>query len=310
MKRKAAMSETFTLPSFAKINWTLRVLGKRPDGFHELCTVFQTVTLSDSISFSPSETVSLTIDVPSVPTDDSNLIIKAAKLLAAEAGIEAGAAIGLEKRIPSPGGLGGGSSNAAVALLGLSRLWDIRPAPEDLLKMATALGSDVPFFLMGGTALGTGRGEKLEALDEIEEPLMAVVTPRFGISTAEAFSGLNAENLTTSALESNLVICRRDAENLGIRQEDLVNDFETSVLVKEPEIAEIKRVLKENGARVAQMSGSGASVFAVFDKEETRQTTLEALNEFNWRMFAVATLSRSSYREALNPCHSLLPISF
>lgn len=303
-------SEQFTLPSFAKINWTLRVLGKRADGYHELCTVFQTIDLHDSIRFEKAVDLSLTCSSPDVPTGESNLVLRAARLLRERSGAGDGARLHLEKTIPSPGGLGGASSNAAVALIGLSHLWDIRPAPEDLMSMALELGSDVPFFLVGGTALGTGRGEVLEVLDDVEEPFMTVVTPGFGISTKEAFTGLNAENLTTPDLESTLVVCRRDARNFRVNQGDLTNDFEASIFQRAPEIQAIRAALIEKGARLAQMSGSGSSVFAVFDKEETRQATLEAIAEQNWRMFAVATLSRTRFREALNPCHSLLPISF
>lgn len=299
-----------TLPSFAKINWRLRVIGKRPDGYHELCTVFQTVSLHDVIRFEKSDETVLKCSDPAMPTDGRNLIMKAAAALRAEGGAALGASMVLEKNIPASGGLGGGSSNAAIALIGLSKLWNLSPAAGDLARIARGIGADVPFFLTGGTALGTGRGDAIEPLDEISEPLMMIVTPRLGMDTASAFSALNAQNLTTSTSESNLVVCRREARNLRTEQGDLVNDLEEAVVKSHPEIAEIKGFLKDCGARVAQMSGSGSSVFAVFDKEETRQATLEASRKLHWRMFAVATLSRSQYREALNPCHGLLPISF
>lgn len=299
-----------TLPSFAKINWNLKIVGRRADGFHELCTVFQTISLHDTISFSEAEHLSLECTNPSVPTDDRNLVIRAAKLLSERFGVRRGCRIRLEKTIPAPGGLGGGSSNAAVALLGLSEVWGLSPRPEDLLELAAELGSDVPFFLLGGTALGLGRGEVLEPMPEVIEPYMLVATPPVEVSTREAFEAIGAKNLTESELQSTLVICRRDAQNLKISQSGLCNDFESSVFGKFPEVEELKWGFQESGVRAAQMSGSGASVFAVFDKEETRQATLEAFRNRNWRMFAAATLSRSEYREALGSCQRLLPISF
>src|SRR5262245_24486181 len=147
------MSSAFSLPSFAKINWFLRVLGKRPDGYHELCTLFQTISLCDVIHFAESDALRLTCGDPGIPTDDQNLIIKAVHALSALTGKTRGAEIHLEKRIPSPGGLGGGSSNAAVALIGLARLWEIHLKTPELLRIAAQLGSDVPFFLYGGTAI-------------------------------------------------------------------------------------------------------------------------------------------------------------
>ena len=226
-------------------------------------------------------------------------------------GSKRGARIHLEKRIPAPGGLGGGSSNAAIALLGLARLWEIEIGADDLLAIAGRLGSDVAFFLYGGTALGTGRGEIVEPMPEHEHESILIVTPFIDVSTADAFKGLNAPNLTNTDSKRILQFCRRDAQSLEIRQSTLVNDFEKTVFGFQPEIRRIRDLLLENGASAAHLSGSGASVFAVFDKEETRQATIDALEkEKNWRKFAVATISRSQYRDALKPCISLLPISF
>src|SRR3954468_2041797 len=154
----SVQATSFTLPSFAKLNWNLRVLGKRPDGYHELSTVFQTISLSDTISFSraDSEEVVLECDDPALSTGSDNLIIRAANALKSLSGCRAGARIRLAKRIPFGGGLGGGSSNAAIALMGLARLWDLRPDSGELIRVAAQLGADVPFFLVGGTARGSG----------------------------------------------------------------------------------------------------------------------------------------------------------
>ncbi|MEK7856842.1 MAG: 4-(cytidine 5'-diphospho)-2-C-methyl-D-erythritol kinase, partial [Acidobacteriota bacterium] len=189
---------SFTLPSFAKINLCLRVLGKRADGFHELFTVFQTVSLHDDISFTESDHISLTCANKYIPTDEKNLIIKAAQLLSSRSGGK-GAAMHLRKRIPAPGGLGGGSSNAAVTLIGLKRLWNLDISVGDMHSMAAELGSDVPFFLYGGTAIGTGRGTEIQPIRDVQEPHMVIVTPNKRVSTAKAFARINAENLTNEA---------------------------------------------------------------------------------------------------------------
>ena len=290
--------EPFTLPSFAKINLCLRVLGKREDGFHELFTVFQTVSLHDEIFFSEGDDVELICTDPRIPVDKGNLIVKAADLLRKRSGVDRGASMRLVKRIPAPGGLGGGSSNGAVALIGLSRLWELNVAFEDLLTLAEELGSDVPFFLYGGTAIGTGRGTEIEPASDVEGKYLLIVTPDLPISTGMAFESLGARNLTTVEAERILIVCRFEARSLDLRRSELINDMESAVFAAYPEVERVKQTLLDLGAANALMCGSGASVFAVFDKEETRQTALKALdNEVNWRKFAVTAVSRAEYRE-------------
>ncbi len=291
----------FTLPSFAKINLLLSILGKRDDGFHELFTVFQTVSLHDSLTFEMSNGLTLTSNLKYLPTDERNLVIRAAKLLRQRFDINKGATVHLEKRIPSPGGLGGGSSNAAVALIGLKRLWQIDCDENDLNAIAAGLGSDVPFFLCGGTAMGIGRGELIEPLSDLAEQFVLIITPRVRVSTREAFKRIEAATLTNEALEHILRVCRLEAKSLDLHHSALKNDFEKSVFSAFPEIERVKMTLLELGAVNAAMSGSGASIFAIFDKEETWQAAQEALDrEINWRKFAVSTVSRSAYREALH----------
>jgi len=295
------MQRSFSLPSFAKINWHLRVLGKRDDGFHELFTVFQTVSLHDTVSFEDYGKVTLTCDDEAVPTDERNLILKAANAIRERFEAEKGAAMHLEKRIPSPGGLGGGSSNAAVALIGLCRLWNIDPSERELIDIASGLGSDVPFFLTGGTAIGTGRGEIIESVADVVEQFNLIVTPNVAVSTRDAFERMNAATLTNQELNRILPVCRSEAKSRDLRHTVLKNDFEGSVFDAHPEIQRVKKTLLELGAVNAAMSGSGASVFAIFDKQETRQTAIKALDhESTWRKFAVATISRDQYREALS----------
>lgn len=303
--------KTFTLPSFAKINWLLRILGKRDDGFHELFTIFQTISLFDEITFEEGDEIHLTCNDENIPTGESNLILKAATIFKEEFNVKAGAKIHLEKRIPAPGGLGGGSSNAAVALLGLATLWDLEISFEKLVEIGARLGSDVPFFFYGGTAYGTGRGTEIVSLPDINEKFMLIVTPDVDVSTREAFARADAPRLTKTASKSILKICQNEAEGFFAGQKTLSNDFEKSVFTAFPEIRRVKERLLDLGARAALLSGSGASVFAIFDNEETRQAAQKAFDEeVNWRKFAVATISSEEYRAALKKCERLFPISF
>jgi 4-diphosphocytidyl-2-C-methyl-D-erythritol kinase len=288
---------SFTLPSFAKINLYLEVLGKRDDGFHEISTAFQTVSLYDELTFELTKTgIELQCDDQKLPVDEINLVVRAANELRRLAAVDAGARITLNKRIPIGGGLGGGSSNAAVTLIGLSRLWRLNVSLDQLESIAEKLGSDVPFFLHGGTAIGSRRGEIIQPVDDFPEKYLIIVTPDAHVSTAQAYEGLHAPNLTN--VGSNRILnVSRAAEILS---RELKNDFEKTVFAAFPEIGYAKTRLLELRARQALMSGSGASVFGIFDNEETRQTALKALGqETDWRSFAVAAVSRNEYREKL-----------
>jgi 4-diphosphocytidyl-2C-methyl-D-erythritol 2-phosphate synthase len=196
--------------------------------------------------------------------------------------------------------MGGGSSNAAVTLMALNQLWSVGATAEVLHEMARLLGSDVPFFLHGGRALGTGRGTEIEPLEEVQVPHILVVTPDLSVSTAKAFAALGSRDLTSGESERILLNCRFQARRSSFAEFDLENDFEKTVFSDYPEIGAVKKELLDNGAVTAAMSGSGASVFGIFDNIETRQTALKALGDRpNWRSFAVATISRTEYREAL-----------
>jgi 4-diphosphocytidyl-2-C-methyl-D-erythritol kinase len=292
--------KSFRLPSFAKINLYLRVLGRRADGFHEICTIFQTVSLCDYLTFSESDRILLTCDNGKIPTDDENLIVKAAKLLREIYAVKNGAAIHLEKHIPAPGGLGGGSSNAAVTLFGLMKLWEIEVDVKDLYGMGKKLGSDVPFFFSGGTALGTGRGTEIFPLADIREKYLLIVTPNVDVSTKNAFARLYAPDLTNNGSKSILQICRDDVNSLYSRQSKLENDFERVIFEIEPEIRRVKEKLFLCGAKSALLSGSGASVFGIFETDEQRQNTLKILSdEKSWRIFPAETVSRLAYQNFL-----------
>lgn len=289
------------LPAFAKINWNLRVLGRRADGLHEICTTFQTVSLHDDLSFDLADKISLTCDRADVPVDKNNLIVRAANSLRERFLVSDGARIHLVKRIPSPGGLGGGSSDAAIALLALTKLWKLEIDASELVRIAASLGADVPFFLSGGTALGTGLGTDIEMLADAPKTRLLIVTPPEKVLTAEAYKSLRAPDLTDKSLSGILTICRFETADRKFLETELHNDFENQVFRDKPEIARVKQSLLASGAANALMSGSGASVFGIFENEIVRARASEFLreNEIDWQVFECETVSRPEYRESL-----------
>lgn len=292
---------TLKLPSFAKINWFLRVLGKRPDGYHEVVTVLQTISLCDEITFAGGgDLLTLACDDPSIPTGMDNLILQAAAALRDCYEAAYGAEITLHKRIPMKAGLGGGSSNAAVTLLALNAVWG-RKLTAAALPDPGFLGADVPFFLKGGTCLATGTGTTLTELPDGPKRYLIVVTPNASVSTATAYASLNARSLTTSESASILSSSLAELDSAGSGQWPLCNDFESVIFEIEPEIERVKIALLEAGARGALLAGSGSSVFGVFDDEKSRDRALDNLkSEAGWKVFPCHTLSRAEYFRAMN----------
>ncbi|HEX7176818.1 MAG TPA: 4-(cytidine 5'-diphospho)-2-C-methyl-D-erythritol kinase [Pyrinomonadaceae bacterium] len=301
--------DRFTLPAFAKINLQLRVLGRRDDGYHEIETVFQTITLRDRLTFEPLDDgrIELSCDTAEVPADESNLVHRAALALRQRYGVQAGARVTLEKNIPAQAGLGGGSADAAVALLGLTRLWKLAPGLTELAELGARLGADVAFFLTGGTALGTGTGATITALEDAPARHLVVVTPGVKVSTAEAYKALNAPALTKAESAANLSVSRAESGISGSICEALRNDFEAVVFRLHPETGRAREALLAAGARDALLSGSGSSVFGFFDSKGDAERARGALGpETGWRVFACATLSRAEYLRALGRCAGLL----
>ena len=293
-----------TVPSFAKINWFLDVLGKRPDGYHEVVTVLQTISLHDEITFklnAEGESYTLTCDDPTIPTGNSNLILRAVNYLQECFQDWVGVEIHLKKRIPAQGGLGGGSSNAAVTLLALNTLWKGAYVDIEELMDPAMFGADVPFFLIGGRCAGTGTGATLTPLPDGPKKYLIVLTPNAKVSTAEAYTSLNAASLTTSESASILSSSLAELNSADSRQWPLRNEFERVIFEIEPEIGRAKNALLEAGARGALLAGSGSSVFGVFDSEAVRNIALENLRcEAGWKVFSCETISRDEYFRAMN----------
>ena len=296
---------SLTLPSFAKVNWSLRILGKRRDGYHEVRTILQTVSLADELHFelAEDEGIQLVCDHPDIPTDSQNLIVRAAILLKDRYRVSKGARIRLVKRIPTMAGLGGGSSNAAVSLIALAHIWDLRPEPSQLLTIASELGADVPFFLYGGRAFGTGTGATISSLagDDSRAPQhLILITPNATVSTVEAYEAIRAPALTTSESDSILSVSHIGANSPDSvpcsANDDLQNDFEAVIFDIEPEIRRARDTLLQAGATGALLAGSGSSVFGVFANREAQQHGVEKIQlESGWRVFPCVTLSRGEY---------------
>ncbi len=286
------MTERLTLASYAKLNYTLDVLSPRPDGYHNLASVMETISLTDTLRLQTVDApgIALSCEAPGVPVDQSNLAYRAAAALLQATGADRGVRITLEKRIPSRAGLGGGSSNAAYTLLGLNHLLDLRLPPERLAAIAAGLGSDVPFFLVGGTASVRGRGEVLTPLPDGPPLWFVVVKPDVNVSTAEAYRALDAlpdrvSNRGTRRMEE--VLAEEDPERVTAR---MSNDFEQAVCTQHPAIALALDDLLMARARNARLCGSGAAVFGVaFGRSEAEE---------------IARLMRLKYQE-VHVCRAL-----
>ncbi len=289
-----------TVPSFAKLNLDLRVLSKRADGYHELRTIFQTVSLKDSLRIDFDFAKQTRIDLDSSIDIADNLVLRATELVIDQLKIKARIRFQLKKQIPMGAGLGGGSSNAAAVLIALPALAGRRVTHETLSAWAETLGSDVPFFLHGGTALGMGRGSELYPLPDLAQSHVLVVSTGIHVSTAEAYGGLGraVTNALTSAQESPIL---REFQaitwvlnNTRLEQLPLKNDFEPAVFRAHPELAAVTRKLRRLGGKPAMMTGSGSAIFGVFESDaEVRR----AAGEFRAaNCYRVHFLSRRQYR--------------
>jgi 4-diphosphocytidyl-2-C-methyl-D-erythritol kinase len=293
---------TLTLPAFAKINLGLRVLGKRSDGYHELDTVFQSISLHDTIKLTVTNgpEIVLSCDDRSLPTESDNLAYRAAEAFQARLAPDRGVHIRLEKRIPAQAGLGGGSSDGAVTLLGLAHLWRVDAKGDELLEIARGLGADVPYFFFGGAARGTGIGDNIAPLNDVPDKFLLVVKPNASISTAEAYRSLKAPSLTTVEAKTILSSSEWSGVSYSFDSETLQSDFEPVAFELEPEISRAKVALMNAGAEAALLAGSGSAVFGIFDSEDAQKRAIQVMElESGWRVFPCSTVGRSHYRSAM-----------
>ncbi len=268
-----------TVRAFAKINLTLEVLNKRSDGFHNLRTVFQTISLHDTITIAAENSGNTEICVESnVEIPGENLAVRAARGVLDALGVTASIAIRLQKKIPMGGGLGGGSTDAAAVLRTLPELFGGRLQREKQLELASSLGSDVPFFLIGGTAIGVGRGTELYPISDAECRFGLLLAPSVHVSTGQAYAGLKrTEAMPESGLGSSpeLAFLLAASEDWSPA---CINDFESTVFLLHPELGALREKLSNLGAHVARMSGSGASIFGLFSSDAVRRSAIAELS--------------------------------
>lgn len=297
----AAKRLTLSVRAHAKVNLDLRVLGTRPDGYHELRTVFQAIELHDSLVCTDrAGPFTLRCRTPGVPLDDTNLVWRAAAALwkaLGRPGEPRDTTIAIQKAIPVESGLGGGSADAAAALHALARLWG--GAPITLLReVASGIGADVPFFLAGGTALGLGRGEEIYPLVDLPPHWVVIVRPPFGVSTAEAYAWYDEDRVAGLREPRELQVL---PVPWPTRAAQMINDLEPPVLRRHPEIGPLRTALKEAGAVAAAMSGSGSAVFGLFRGRAGASRALRPLSKGGSRALLTRTLTRAEHERRARP---------
>jgi 4-diphosphocytidyl-2-C-methyl-D-erythritol kinase len=288
--------KSLTLNSYAKLNLLLKVLGKRPDGYHELKTIFERISLHDTITLKkiPSGRIKICCSHPHVPLGSKNLVYKIAQKLQKDFGIKEGVEIIIEKRIPVAAGLAGGSSNAATVLQGLNQLWNLGLSQRKLIEYADAVGSDVTFFLYNTPyALGEGRGEKIKALPIKTRLWHVLVTPRLKVYTKDVFgrlSRLEGANLklTKKKDDVNIWLPFLRKNNLYSIGSHLSNDLEPAILSLQPHLQRLKEKLIDAGAVGVCFSGSGPSIFAL---AESQKHALNLRAKFDKRFAQVFVVS-------------------
>jgi 4-diphosphocytidyl-2-C-methyl-D-erythritol kinase len=300
MTRKSFQKKSVRLPAFAKVNLCLHIVGKRPDGYHELRTIFQAIGLHDELEISvrpqsAGREIILETNDAALPTGPENLVWRAIDAMRRELGITASIHARLEKRIPVARGLGGGSSDAAVALIALLRLTKKRVPLERLIEMAAGLGADVPFFLFGGRALGVNRGDEIYPLPDTPKRWVVVVSPRgIGVSTKDAYEWASAELTNRAAPPKIFGFCALCWSRQG---RGISNDFEAPVFSRHARLGEIRDALLERGAAEAALAGSGSAVFGVFRNPAQARRAARKFPEDS--AFVAETLSRESYARAV-----------
>jgi 4-diphosphocytidyl-2-C-methyl-D-erythritol kinase len=295
VSKRPGIARGLVVQTSAKVNLTLEVLRKREDGYHELATILQSVDLWDRLAVEPADSLSLVTSDPALPTDEGNLVMRAARLLREAAEVSGGARLRLEKRIPVAAGLGGGSSDAAAALWALNRMWGIRWPVLRLQELAERLGMDVPFFLGKGRALATGRGERLAPLPATGGLGLVLVNPNFPLSTREVY-GRVPPGWTAQATGTGRMIAALGSRSPRQIAAALTNNLQAVVEPAVPAIAKMKAALLAAGALGAVMSGSGPTVFGIARSFDHARAIRRRVTRAGWSVWAVRTQSGACIR--------------
>ena len=278
------------LRAFAKINLGLDILRKREDGYHEVRMIMQTIQMYDVLEMKKVKKpgISLSVNYPYIPSDERNLVYKAAKLLMDEFQVKEGVDIRLEKFIPVAAGMAGGSSDAAAAMVGINHLFKLGLSEKDLMDRAVNIGADVPYCIMRGTALAEGIGEKLTRIAQVPDCYVLIGKPGIGVSTKTAYESLQLDKIQSHPDIDGMI---RDIENGNLLEmtDKMGNVFESGIIGKYPVIGEINDLMEANGALKAMMSGSGPTVFGIFDDREKMEAAAAVLRQSNLAKTVFAT---------------------
>lgn len=267
------------LKAYAKVNLGLDVLRRREDGYHELRMIMQTVDLYDTLTLEKTEKgIEMTCNIQGLPCDERNLVYRAAALMQETYQIPGGIQIHLEKRIPMAAGMAGGSTDAAAVFNGMNILYELGRSKEELCKLGVKIGADVPYCIVGGTALSEGIGEVLTVLPNVPDCVVLIAKPDFDVSTKYVFENLHANSLTYHPDIDAMVSAIEKKDMTGMIKE-MDNVLETVTEKKYTEITTIKNIMKEKGAMRAMMSGSGPTVFGLYEKQEDAEAAAEQIKE-------------------------------
>lgn len=297
------------IPSFAKINWILKILGKRRDGFHQISTLYQTIDLKEEVVFETtrSRTIQLEIRGRPVARGKENLLYRTAELLRNSCGEQSGVKISLHKRIPVGAGLGGGAGNAAMALLALNQLWQCRLDQDALTGLAAQLGSDIPFFLMGGTVAAGGRGEQLVPLPDTGEiQTLILLYPNFELSSSDAYALGQWDDcdekavLTSDNLDTTIQRLLRALDPKEDSWPLLENDFEDALFTNYPILVKAQSALEKAGCKRVMLCGSGSTLLGFGSTKPVKEAVEQLSTQQIGEVFTCQTLSRNHYQQFLS----------
>ncbi len=298
MSHPQAIVQAIVVPAYAKLNLTLSVLGRRPDGYHDLASILQTISLHDTLHITPTHDGAITCDVDTtaLQTED-NLVLRAARLLRQVIGDDRlGARITLRKQIPIQGGLGGGSSDGVTALLALNRLWGARLPDDQLVELAAEFGSDTAYFVHGGAARIAGRGEIVTPLPDAEPLAFVLANPPVSVSTAIVFRRLAPRDF--GAPEDTNHVERAIAAGASVPFERLTNTLEPVVMAAYAPVIATREALLDLGAPLVRMSGSGPTLYVPFHEQTAAQSLFDVAREHGLRVFLCRSVGREEYRQA------------
>lgn len=279
------------LKAYAKINLSIDVLRKREDGYHDVKMIMQSVNLYDIIDFNIRENdIKLYCTDPYVPCDSRNIVYKALELLKTKCRVQSGMEVDIDKRIPVAAGLAGGSTDGAAAIIAANKLWDLKMSYEDMVDIGRQVGADVPFCLKGGSALAEGIGERITELPFIGEVNIVLAKPPIQVSTKDVYQGLKLDEITKRP-DTDRIIKALSEGNVKYVADNMINVLETVTVKKYPVIGEIKSIMVQFGALGSLMSGSGPTVFGLFQTKEDAEKCYHRLQDYMKEVYMVQAVA-------------------